>query len=102
MHIRKGDEVKVLAGKDRGKNGKVMLVNFKSNRATVEGINMSIRHQRSKKSGEKGQKIQLPVPMDVSDLILLCPHCKKPSRTGKTITEKGDKVRVCKNCGKFI
>jgi large subunit ribosomal protein L24 len=102
MNLRKGDEVKILSGKDRGKTGKVLHINQKTGRATVEGLNLSFRHQKPKKSGQKGQRLQLPTPLGISNLMLVCPFCKKPTRVGHMTDEKGLKTRVCKKCKKRI
>lgn len=100
--IRKGDQVKILNGKDRGSSGKVIHVFLKSQKATVEGRNVYTRHERPKKSGEKGQKIQFPRPLEISNLMLICPHCKKPTRVGHQTDEQGIKTRLCKKCKKRI
>ncbi len=92
MNIKRGHTVKILAGKDRNKTGKVLSVNAKTGRVVVEGINIVTRHERSKKAGTKGQIIQLPGPMHLAKVQLLCPHCGKPTRIGL----------VCKHCGKEI
>lgn len=102
MHIRKGDLVKILAGRDRGKTGKVLNMDLKTGRAVVEGRNIAVRHERPKKGGQKGQKVQVPVPMRVSKLMLVCPHCGKSARTLRQKDDKGLKTRVCKKCGKRI
>lgn len=94
--------VKVLLGKDRGKTGKVIAVLPKTNRATVEAVNVYFRHERPKKAGTKGQRIQLPMPMQLSNLMLVCPHCRKPTRVGHSTDEQGKKSRVCKKCKKRI
>ena len=102
MHIRKGDTVKILSGKDRGKTGRVLSVSAKTGRAVVEGANLLTRHERSKKTGAKGQKIQFPAPLTASRLQLVCPHCGKPTRASYKIDERGSKSRICKKCGKEI
>ncbi len=102
MHIKKGDTVKVLIGKDRGKTGKILGVFLKLGKATVEGLNLYFRHERPKRSGQKGQKIQFPRPIEVSNLMLVCPHCHKATRTGHRVDEKGLKTRVCKKCKRRI
>ena len=101
-HIKKGDTVKVLAGKDRFETGKVLHVDAKSGRATIEGVNIFFRHERPKKAGQKGQKIQVPMPLSASNLQLVCPHCGKPTRVARITDEKGVKSRVCKKCKKRI
>ena len=102
LKIRKGDTVKVLVGKDRGKTGKILSMDKKSTRATVEGVNIFFRHERPKKAGQKGQKIQFPVPIHISNLMLVCPHCHKPTRISHQVDEKGQKMRICKQCKKGI
>jgi len=101
MGIKKGDEVKVLAGKDKGKTGKVLDVFPKDRRVVAEGLNVHVRFSRPKKRGEKGQRMEVPAPMDVSKLILVCPLCGKPTRVGKEVTDSGT-YRKCKKCGKAI
>lgn len=102
MNLRTGDTVKILGGKDRGRSGKVLAVFGKRERATVEGLNIFVRHQRPRKSGEKGQKIHVSMPLPLSNLMLVCPHCGKPTRVGHLLDEKGQKSRKCKKCGKRI
>ncbi len=102
LHIKKGDLVKILSGKERGKTGKVLTMDEKSGRAVVEGRNLVTRHEKPKKSGQKGQKIQFPTGLKLSNLMLVCPHCGKSTRTGILVDEKGVKSRVCKKCKKRI
>ena len=100
MKIKKGDKVKILLGKDRGKEGVVQFVLAKKDRIFVEGANIYKRHVR--KQGEiKGGIIDLPKSMDISNVALICPNCKRVTRVGFNIT--GDtKVRICRKCGKEI
>ena len=105
--IKSGDRVKVIAGKDRGKKGKVLQVFALRNRVSVEGVNLAIKHLRPKRQGEKGQKIEFPAPMNASNLQLLCPKCNKPTRVKyKLLAKVGDKrqnkVRVCSKCKELI
>ncbi|HDQ22573.1 MAG TPA: 50S ribosomal protein L24 [Candidatus Uhrbacteria bacterium] len=107
MKIKSGDKVKVIAGKDKGKKGKVLQVFPDKGRASVEGINLAIKHLRPKKQGEKGQKIEFPAPLNISNLMLLCPKCNKPTRIKFKILEKSDnlrnkKVRICSKCKELI
>jgi len=95
--IKKGDKVKVLAGKDRGKTGVVEKVFVAERKVKIEGINKVKKHQKPQRSGEKGQLISLSLPIDISKVQLICPKCSKPSRIGRVLD--GDKkVRVCKKC----
>ncbi len=97
MRIKKNDLVKMLAGKDSGKTGKVLRVFPEEKKVVVEGLNMLKKHNRPKKEGEKGQRIEMPRKIDISNAMLVCPKCAKPTRVGyKTEGEK--KVRVCKKC----
>ncbi len=103
MKIKKGDKVKILSGKDKGKTGKVLQVFPEKNRASVEGLNLLIKHMRPQKDGEKGQRIEFPAPINISNLSLICPKCGKTTRVSYKITEAKDgkrkqKFRVCKKC----
>jgi large subunit ribosomal protein L24 len=97
MKIKKNDQVKILSGKDRGKIGKILRVIPKSSKAIVEGLNLVKKHTRPKRQGEKGQRVSVPAPISLSNLMLVCPKCSKPSRVGFKGTEKA-KFRVCKKC----
>ena len=101
MKLRKGDEVEIIAGKDRGKRGKVLVVSSKEDKITVEGVNLMKKHKKSKQSGAKGERIEVAFPIHVSNAMLVCPHTGKPTRVGFTI-EGGEKVRVSKKSGKRI
>lgn len=98
MLIKKGDMVKIISGKDRGKSGKVISVLPKEGKITVDGINIKKRHLRPRKQGQKGQIAQISAPIQVSNSMLVCSACDKPTRIGKKTTG-GKKVRVCKKCG---
>lgn len=104
MKIKKGDIVLIIAGKDRNKKGKVLEVFPKENRVIVEGINIIKKHVRPRRTGEKGQRVEVPRPLDVSNLKLICPKCKKPARIGYKSVIKGreKKVRICKKCHQEI
>ncbi|HYE22072.1 MAG TPA: 50S ribosomal protein L24 [Verrucomicrobiae bacterium] len=101
LAIRKGDEVRILSGKDKGKNGKVLEVLPKDSRIVVEGVNIKVRFSRKKKQNEKGQRLELPAPFLVSKAILICPHCGKPTRVAHETNQQG-KFRKCKQCGRLI
>ena len=102
MEIKKGDKVKILTGKDRGKTGKILKVIKEVGKVSVEGANIRIKHMRPKKEGEKGQRIQFPASMDLSNIILVCPKCSKTTRVGSKRLEDKSKVRVCKKCKEVI
>jgi len=104
MKIKKGDTILVITGKDRKKTGKVIQVFPKANKIMVDGLNIVKKHIKPKKSGEKGQKVEVPRPFSVSNIKLICPKCKKPTRIGYSLVKKGKekKVRVCKKCKQEI
>ena len=111
MNIKKGDTVKILIGKDRGKSGKIFQIlqkDGKNTRAVVEGLNLKYKHLRARNEREKGQKIMFPAPVNISNLMLVCPKCGKATRVGykvtteKTEIKKEKKQRVCKKCQAII
>ena len=104
MKIKKGDTVLIISGKDRKKTGKVLEVFPKDNRIIVENINIVKKHIRPKRTGEKGQKVEVPRPLDVSNVKLICPKCKKAVRAGYGLISRGreKKFRICKKCGQEI
>ncbi len=97
MKIHKDDIIKILKGKDRGKTGKVIKVNLKSRKLIVDGLNLYKKHKRPKKQGEKGEVVQISRPIDVSNLMFVCPSCKQPTRVGYRF-EEDIKFRYCKKC----
>ena len=105
MKIKTGDNVKILSGKDRGKTGKVIQTFFHKQKkrwfVVVEGANMLKKHLRTRQRGEKGQIVELAAPLDASNVMLIDPKTKKPTRVG--ITKEGkDKKRVAKKSGEYI
>ena len=103
MKIKTGDKVKMLAGKDKGKTGKVLQVmsNDDKVKVVVEGLNLLIKHQRAKRAGEKGQRIQFPAAVAIAKAALVCPKCGQAARVGyKSVDDK--KVRFCKKCKETI
>ena len=99
MKIKKGDTVKILSGKDRGKTAKVLRVDSKKGAVLVEGMNLKKKHVRPKRQDKKGEIILIPTPFQISKAMLLCPSCKKPTRVGHKENNSGMKIRVCKKCG---
>ncbi len=102
IRIKKDDKVKVLTGKDKGKIGKVLKLAKKTNRIVVENINMVKVHQRPSQENPQGGIVEKPMPMDVSNLMLMCNSCVKPTRIGIKQLEDGKRVRVCKKCNQQI
>lgn len=102
MKIRKGDKVKILAGKDKGKTGKVMQVFVKRDKISVEGVNLLFKNMRPKKQGEKGQRIQFPAPLKLSNVALICPKCGQAARVSYKVLANKKKARVCRQCQEII
>jgi len=118
MRIKKGDKVQIISGKDRikrgkkgeklakGNQGKVLQVLIKQEKLVVEGLNLRYKHIRPKKEGEKGQRIQFPAPINVENIMLVCPKCNKATRVGVKLLDtdvKGrKKVRICKKCNEAL
>ena len=101
MKIKKGDTVKVLYGKDTGKQGLVMAVDIKNRKVVVEGLNMYKKHVKGDGKKKTSEILNIVKPMDVSKVMLICPSCGKAVRV--SIKREGDKVeRVCKKCNKVI
>jgi len=111
MKIKTGDKIKIIAGKDKGKAGKVLQVFPSRNLISVEGRNLLIKHLRPRREGEKGQRVEFPAPFNISNAMLICPKCGKESKVGYKIMEKAGadgakkqkrKSRVCKKCKQII
>lgn len=101
MKIKKGDQVQIIAGKDRGKRGAVNRVIPKKEAVVIDGLNLVKKHTRPKREGERGQRVEVPAATNVSNVMLICRHCGNPTRVGyKVAGEK--KLRVCKKCSKEI
>jgi len=112
MKIRKGDQVLIVKGKDKGKQGRVLRGFPKENQVLIDGINIRKVHKRPKREGEKGQIVEIATPIYISKVRLICPKCSKPTRVGynvaKSIRQLADnppvggqksKIRICKRCG---
>lgn len=97
MKIHKNDTVKIIAGKDKGKKGKVLRVFPKKNQVLVEGLNLFKKHIKPKREGQKGEVILVPKPLAASNVMLICPSCQKPVRVTYQIEDK-KKFRICKKC----
>ena len=101
MRIKKGDMVMVISGDDKGREGKVIKVMPKKQAVLVEGLNIQKKHQKPKREGEKGQIVEKPGPIHISNVKLVCSRCGKATRVSRKIVE-GKKHRVCKKCGQVI
>lgn len=98
MEIKKGDNVVVIAGKDKGKKGKVLETSPKSLKVVVEGVNIVSKHKKPRSAQDKGGIIKQTNPIDSSNVMVVCPACDKATRVAHKIVD-GKKVRVCKKCG---
>ena len=98
MNIKKDDKVVVLSGKDKGKEGKILVADPKAGKVIVSGVSVASKHQKPRKQGEEGGIIKVDTPIYASKVQLVCPKCGKATRVGHKITD-GKKVRVCKKCG---
>ena len=101
-HVRKGDTVVVVAGKERGKRGKVLRVSPGKGRVLIEHVNMIKKHQRPTQKLRQGGIIEREGPLALSNVLVICARCDKPSRTGVKVLADGRKVRVCRRCGESV
>lgn len=101
-HLKVNDQVEVIAGKDKGRVGKVIKVNAADGKAIVEKINMIKRHTKPSQTNQQGGIIEKEAAIDASNLMVICPKCSKTSRVGKKIMEDGSKVRICKKCTESV
>ena len=102
MNIRSKDTVVVITGKDKGTTGKVLTAFPKTNKIIVEGVAIATKHQKPRQAGVPGGIIKKEAAIDASNVMLVCPKCKKGVRVGMNVLENGTKVRVCKKCGATI
>ena len=101
MRIKKGDTIKKIAGKDKGKQGKVIRTVPSEGKIVVEKINMVKKHQKARREGERGQRVEVAAPFDSSNAMIVCPACGKTTRVAYTFV-KDKKVRICKKCNKEL
>ena len=101
MNIKQGDSIVITRGKDRGKKAKVLRVFVQKNRITAEGVNLHKKHQRQRRSNEKGQVISFPAPFSAANVKLVCSSCDKGVRVRYSGVSR-DKVRVCASCGQKL
>lgn len=102
VHVKTGDNVVVLSGKDKGKKGKVVQVSPKESKIIVEGVNTVSKHVKPRKAGQTGGIIKAESALYACKVQLVCPKCNKPTRIGHRTLEDGGKVRVCKNCNENV
>jgi large subunit ribosomal protein L24 len=102
LKVRKGDEVVVIAGKDRGKKGRVTEVHPGDGTVTVAGVNIAKRHTKPNPSkNQKGGIIDQPMPLALGKVMVVCPHCGKATRVGHRVEDEA-RERVCRRCGETI
>jgi large subunit ribosomal protein L24 len=102
MAVHKNDLVMVIAGKDKGKRGKVLRVIPETGRVLIERINIVKRHTRPGGAAAHGGIIEKEAPLHISNVMLICTRCDRPVRTGDSFLADGRKVRVCKQCGEAV
>ena len=102
MNVKKGDTVKILSGKDKGKQGVILRSLPQRQRVVVEKCNMVKKAMRPTQQNPQGGIASMEAPIHVSNVMLVCPNCKEATRVNRVVNEAGKKVRVCKKCGKPI
>lgn len=101
MKIKKGDKIKVIAGKDSGKTAKIEKVYLKQNKVLIQGVNIYKKHIKKNEKMPQGGIVEVPRPLDIAKIMLICPKCEKTTRVGYEI--KADKKnRICKKCKSVI
>lgn len=98
MHVKRGDLVQVLSGKDKGKQGKVITAMPAEGKVIVEGVAVVKKHQKARMQGQESGIIHMEAPIDASNVLRVCSKCGKGVRTGVKVNEDGSKVRYCKKC----
>lgn len=99
MHVKKGDKVVVLSGKDKGKQGEILRAKPAEGKVIVEGVAVVKKAVKPTQANQQGGFVEQEAFIDASNVMLVCPSCGKPSRVGHAFNEAGKKVRVCKKCG---
>ncbi len=102
IHVKKGDTVYVLAGKDAGSKGKILHVYPSKQQVIVEGVNVSKKHKKPRSRTQQGGIIEQESPIHVSNVMLVCSRCGVPTKIAKEITGNGQKVRKCKKCNEVV
>lgn len=100
IHVKTGDTVIVLSGKERGKKGKITAVSPKEGKVIIEGVNMVSKHVKPRKMGEAGGIVEAEGAMYASKVQIVCPNCGEKTRVAHKISEDGTKLRICKKCNK--
>ncbi len=98
MHVKRGDVVRVISGKDKGKEGKVVIAIPEENKVVVEGVALVKKHQKARRQGEESTIVSKEAAIDASNVLRVCPKCGKAVRTGVKVLDDGSKARYCKKC----
>ncbi len=98
LHVKKGDNVMVISGKDKGKTGKVVGVSAKEGKVIVEKINIATKHLKPRQQGQMGSIVKVEAPMYASKVMLVCPECGKATRLAHGLDKDGKKMRRCTHC----
>lgn len=99
MNIKKGDNIKIMSGNDKGKEGKVIAVFPAAEKIVVEGTNMRKKHVRARSQGKKGEMVRIPAAFPASRAMIVCSKCSKTTRVRSAVNEAGKKMRICRSCG---
>lgn len=99
LHVRKGDTVVILSGKDKGKQGKILEVSPTEKKVIIEGLNIVTKHVKPTRMGQQGGIVKAEAPIYACKVMAVCPKCGKPTRLAHKVSEDGTKSRVCKNSG---
>ena len=102
MHVKRGDKVVVIAGKDKGKEGNVVAAFPEQNKVIVEGVAVAKKHQKARMQGQASAIIEKEMPIDASNVMRVCPKCGKPARVGVKVFDDGSKAKYCKKCGETL
>ena len=102
LHVKKGDNVKVISGKEKGKSGKILKAFPAKRRIIVEHLNMIKKHTKRRTQGQGGGIIEREGTIHVSNVMLVCPSCRQVTRVGKKFLEDGTRARICKKCGEVV
>ena len=104
MNVRSGDTVEIIVGdvENRGKRGRVIVANPKTNKVVVEGLNLVTKHRKPRSAQEQGGKFEQPRPIDVSNVALVCPKCGQTTRVNHVLGDNGKYLRSCHKCGAVI
>ncbi|MBI2055797.1 MAG: 50S ribosomal protein L24 [Candidatus Sungbacteria bacterium] len=99
MKLKKGDQVKIISGNDKGKQGTILSILRDEEKIVIEGLNLKKKHMRPRQQGKKGEVILVPAAFTASRVMIVCKKCGKAARIGYRVNDSGAKIRVCKKCG---